>query len=305
MLGAIVSPPDAIAATAILQRLRVPRLVVTILEGESLVNDATALVAYRFAVAAVVSGAFSLSSAGMHFVWLSAGGVAVGLVAGVVIVWVRQRLRDEAVENVVSLLSPYLAYLPAEWLHVSGVLAVVTAGIYISRRLGRITTARVRLRAYAVWDVEIFLLNGLIFILMGLQVSGVLRRAETGSALRILEKPLLICAVAILARLIWVVSATYATSWITTQRFRERNPIPSFPQVFLVAWTQMRGVVSLAAALALPIVVANGNAFPDRDRIIFFTFIMILVTLVIQGLTLPVVIRLLGIHLTGDRRIGG
>jgi len=300
VLGAIVSPTDAVAATSILQRMRVPRLIVTILEGESLVNDATALVAYRFAVAAIVGGTFSFFSASGHFIEVVAGGIGVGLIAGVIIVWVRQHLYDEAVENVVSLLAPYFAYLPAEWIGVSGVLAVVTAGIYISRRLGRITTARVRLRAYAVWDVVIFLLEGLVFILVGLQVSHVLHTVQAGSELSVFGVPLLICIVAIAARLIWVIGATYATRFLGIERLRVRGPIPPFSQVFLAGWTQMRGVVSLAAALALPITVGNDIAFPDRDRIIFVTFIVIFVTLVLQGLTLPAVIRLLRIKTGTD-----
>ena len=300
LLGAIVSPPDAVAATSILHRLRVPRLVETILEGESLVNDATALVTYKFAIAAVVVGYFSFSHAAIQFVIVSVGGVAVGLVAGVIVVWLRPRLRDPAVENVISLLSPYFAYLPAEWLGVSGVLAVVTAGIFISRRIGRISTAQVRLRAYAVWDVFIFLLNGLIFILIGLQMHRIVQSVPMGAAPRWIVWPIVISAAAIIARLFWVISATYATRWIGTEKFRVNSPLPPFNQVFLVAWTQMRGVVSLAAALALPLFTERGAAFPDRDRIIFITFGVILVTLVAQGLTLPAVIRALRIDAGPD-----
>jgi CPA1 family monovalent cation:H+ antiporter len=236
----------------------------------------------------------------MQFVVLCVGGVAIGLVAGVIIVQVRQRLRDPAVENVISLLSPYLAYLPAEWLHVSGVLAVVTAGIYISRRLGRITTAQVRLRLYAVWEVIIFLLNGLIFILMGLQVSRIMARVESGSAVQQLGRPLIVCSVAIVARIVWVIAAAYGSRRLGTKAFRERNPDPPLQQVLLVGWTQMRGVVSLAAALALPLATMTDSAFPDRDRIIFMTFVVILVTLVLQGLTLPIVIRALRIETGTD-----
>lgn len=300
VLGAIVSPTDAVAATSILQRLRVPRLVVTILEGESLVNDATALVVYRFAVAAIVTGAFSFWKAGFSFVLVSFGGILVGLVAGMVVAWTRQRLRDPAVENIISLLTPYIAYLPAEWLGVSGVLAAVTCGIFISRKLGRITSAQVRLRAYVVWDVLIFILNGLMFILMGLQVSRILQRVEAGSALMVFGKPLIVALVAIAARMLWVLPATYGSRWLGTEKFRRRNPLPPFGQVFLVAWTQMRGVVSLAAALALPMVIHGDKPFPNRDKIIFVTFIVILVTLVLQGLTLPVMIRLLGIKTGTD-----
>jgi CPA1 family monovalent cation:H+ antiporter len=294
VLGAIVSPPDAVAATAILQRLGVPRRVVTILEGESLVNDATALVTYQFAVAAVVSGKFSLSAAAVKFVAAGTGGVVVGLLAGMLIAWVRPRLREPLVENAVSLLTPYVAYLPAEWLGLSGVLAVVTCGIYIARRLGRISTAQVRLRAYAVWDTVIFILNGLIFILIGLQISRI--SWTRGWA----NYAVFVSLAAIAARFAWVYPATYVPRRIS-RRLRERDPAPRPANTFLLAWTQMRGVVSLAAALALPFELGKGGPpFPHRDLILFITFGVILITLVVQGLTLPAVIRALKIKATGD-----
>jgi CPA1 family monovalent cation:H+ antiporter len=302
VLGAIVSPTDAVAATAILQRLRVPRRVVVVLEGESLVNDATALVAYQFAVAAAVTGTFSLPWALLRFVVAGGGGIGVGLLVGMAIVWVRPRLRDVAVENVVSLLTPYVAYLPADWLGLSGVLSVVTCGIYVSRRLGRITTAQVRLRAYATWDAVIFILNGLIFILIGLEISRIARNASTVSVAAAIGYPLVIALVAVLARLAWVFPATYLPRWLS-RRLRERDPVPPFPQVFLIAWTQMRGVVSLAAALALPLAMDSR----DRDVILFITFGVILVTLVGQGLTLPGLIRGLkvesGVDETADEEV--
>ena len=297
VLGAITSPPDAVAATAILQRLRVPRRVVTILEGESLVNDATALVLYQFAVAAVATvtaGTFSLGWASVQFFIVAIGGVVVGLLAGMIVAWVRPRLRDSAVEHVVSLLTPYVAYLPAEWLHVSGVLAVVTCGIYIARRLGRITTAEIRLRAWAVWDTVIFLLNGLVFILIGLQMSNIIKNVPAGTLSQIISWPIVISIVAILARFAWVPMAAYLPRMLFP-RLRRLEPVPPPPQnVFIIAWTQMRGVVSLAAALALPMYRADGvTAFPDRNLIIFLTFGVILITLVGQGLTLPAIIRAL------------
>ncbi len=293
VLGAIISPPDAVAATAILQRLRVPRRVVTILEGESLVNDATALVIYRFAVAAVVTGAFSLPWASVQFVVVSVGGVVIGLLAGMAIAWIRPRLRDPSVEHIVSLLTPYVAYLPAEWLHVSGVLAVVTCGIYIARRLGRITTADIRLRSWAVWDAFIFLLNGLVFILIGLQMSNIVKQVPAGTLYNAVGWPLIIAAVAILARFVWVPVVAYLPRRIVPRLSRELVDPPA-GNVAVVAWTQMRGVVSLAAALALPIMTADGRTpFPDRNLIVFLTFGVILVTLVGQGLTLPAIIRAL------------
>ena len=304
VLGAIISPPDAVAATAILQRLRVPRRVVTILEGESLVNDASALVTYQFAVAAVVTGSFSLGAASLQFFVSGVGGVIVGLLAGMLVAWVRPRLRDSSVEHIVSLLTPYIAYLPAEWLHVSGVLAVVTCGIYIARRLGRITTADVRLRSWAVWDTFIFLLNGLVFILIGLQISGILKHVPAGTLARVLGWPLAIAVVAIAARLVWVPTATYLPRRLS-RAARQRDPGPPTRNVVIIAWTQMRGVVSLAAALALPMTLADGKTpFPDRNLIAFLTFGVILVTLVGQGLTLPAVIRALELDRELDEHDG-
>src|SRR5688572_1488244 len=292
VLGAIVSPPDAVAATAITERLRVPRRVSVILEGESLVNDATALVAYRFAVAAIVTGAFSLGQASARFVLVVVGGVLVGLLAAMLVAWVRPRLKDSAVEGMLSLLTPYVAYLPAEWLGVSGVLAVVTAGIYISRRLGHITTPRVRLRAFATWETIIFLLNGLVFVLIGLQLAE-LRRAipEEGWLTRI-RYAAIIGGVAIAVRILWVFPAAWLSRRLP-QKVRDPLPPPPREQVFLVAWTGMRGVVSLAAALALPEFTASGAPFPHRELIIIVTFGVILITLVGQGLTLPPLIRYL------------
>jgi CPA1 family monovalent cation:H+ antiporter len=303
VLGAIISPPDAVAATAILQRLRVPRRVVTILEGESLVNDASALVTYQFAVAAVVTGAFSLPWASMHFVIDAIGGVGIGLLAGLVVAWVRPRLRDSSVEHIVSLLTPYVAYLPAEWLGVSGVLAVVTCGIYIARRLGRITTADVRLRSWAVWDAFIFLLNGLVFILIGLQMSNIIKRVPANMLAEKLGGAVLIAVVAIVARMVWVPTVAYVPR-VLFPRLRQLEPIAPPPRnVFIVAWTQMRGVVSLAAALALPEFLADGTTpFPDRPLIAFLTFGVILVTLVGQGLTLPALIRALGLDRAGNEQ---
>ncbi|HEX8915310.1 MAG TPA: Na+/H+ antiporter [Humisphaera sp.] len=298
VLGAIVSPPDAVAAAAITQRLRVPKRIVTVLEGESLVNDASALIAYKFAIAAVATGAFSVADASLQFVWKAAGGIAVGYAAGWVMAWLRPRLRDSSVEGIAALLIPYVAYLPAEKIHVSGVLAAVTAGVYIGRRVPQITTSTNRLRLYAVWDTLIFLLNGLVFILLGLALPEVIANL---SALRIGWWHLVgwaaaVSAVTIVARLVWVFPAAYLPRLLPY--IRRRDPVPPVRSVFLIGWTGLRGIVSLAAALALPTTLADGSAFPGRDLILFLTFGVILVTLVGQGLTLPLVIRWL--RLEGD-----
>jgi CPA1 family monovalent cation:H+ antiporter len=285
VLGAIVSPPDAVAATAITSRLRVPRRIVTILEGESLVNDAGALVAYRIGIAvAVGTEQFSVGRATGWFFYAAIAGVAVGYAAGWLVAWVRPRVHDAAVESTISLLTPYIAYLPAEWLHASGVLSVVTAGIYLSRKLPQVTSPRVRLRAYAIWEAAVFILNGVIFILIGLQLPTILH-ALTGTApSRLVAYAAVISGVCIAARLLWIFPATYIPRRLFPS-LAERDPLPPWRSVLVIGWAGMRGIVSLAAALALP---AN---FPDRELMLFITFGVILATLVLQGLTLPPLIR--------------
>ena len=313
-LGAIVSPPDAVAATAVTQRLRVPRRVVAILEGESLVNDATALVIYRVAIAVALGRqSFSLGGLGLGFLWVAAAGVGIGYLAGVLVAWVRPRINDPAVEGAVSLLTPFIAYLPAEWLHVSGVLAVVTAGIYLSRRIPQVVSPRSRLRAYAMWETLVFILNGFIFILIGLHLPTVLQALGGTPARTLVGYAALVSAVAIGARIGWVFFTTGARrvlgdplrawigTWTGTAPARPRTAPPTdWPTATVIAWTGMRGIVSLAAALALP----NGSdgkpPFPHRDLILFVTFGVILATLVLQGLTLPAIIRWLRLPAEDD-----
>ena len=301
VLGAIISPPDAIAATAIADRLKVPRRIVTILEGESLVNDATALVAYRFAVAAVATGSFSLARAGGQFLLVGMGGILAGLAVGWLAEQFHKRVDDAPIEITVSLLTPFVAYLAAERLGVSGVLAVVTAGLYLGWRLPELLTFKTRLRGGPVWEMVEFLLNGCVFILIGLQLPEVLR-ALSASAIsipRLVWYALLISLAVILIRILWVYPATYLPRLIF-KGLRARDPYPRWQHVMLVAWTGMRGVVSLAAALALPLTTRDGSPFPGRDLILFLTFIVILATLVVQGLSLPWLIRWLGIKDDGS-----
>lgn len=296
VLGAIISPPDAIAASAIAQRLKIPHRIVTILEGESLVNDATALVAYRFAVAAVSTGTFSLAAAGGQFVFVSLGGVALGWGVGWVAEQFHKRIDDAPIEITFSLLTPFAAYLVAERLEVSGVLAVVTAGLYLGGRTPELLSYRTRLQAGPVWEMVEFLLNGFVFILIGLQLPAVLR-GLSGDALppsRLVWDALLISLAVVVIRMLWVFPATYLPR-LFFKRICRHDPYPSWQYVSLVAWTGMRGVVSLAAAMALPLACSDGKPFPGRDLILFLTFIVILVTLVGQGLTLPPLIRWLGV----------
>jgi monovalent cation/hydrogen antiporter len=292
-LGAIVSPPDAIAAEAILKRLGVPARIGAVLGGESLVNDATALVAYQFAVAAMVTGRFSLGAASLEFVLVGFGGVALGLLVGLVMRWVQRHLDDPPVQITVSLLTPFAAYLLAERLHVSGVLSTVAAGVYLGWHSTSLT-ARFRLQAQTFWEMVAFLLNGFIFIMIGLQLPGILRKLSHEPLSRLTTYGILISATVIFVRIAWVFPATYLPRWLSA-KMRARDPVPPWQHSVLIAWAGMRGVVSLAAAFALPILLANGQPFPGRSYILFLTFCVILTTLVFQGLTLPILIRKLGV----------
>jgi CPA1 family monovalent cation:H+ antiporter len=293
-LGAIVSPPDTIATTAIAQRIRVPARIVTVLSGESLVNDATALVAYRLAITAVITGTLSFGHAAVQLVIIGLGGILVGLVIGFITTWVQKRIDDAPVEITISLLVPFAAYLPAEELGYSGVLAVVVTGLYHGWRLPETTSSRTRLQAGPVWEMLEFLLNGFIFLLLGLQLPEVMHDLGGRSIPTLLWYAAVITLAVILIRIVWVFPATYLPRLLSS-RLRERDPYPAWQHVAIVAWTGIRGVVSLAAALAVPYTLKNGAPFPGRDLILFLTFVVILATLVAQGLTLPPLIRWLGI----------
>jgi monovalent cation/hydrogen antiporter len=299
VLGAVVSPTDAVAATAIMDRLGAPHRVIAILEAESLLNDATGLVAWRYAVLAVVAGTFSLWIAGAQFVLSLVAGVAIGLAVGWALVQVWRRLDDPLVGITLSFLAPYIAFVSADRiLRVSGVLAVAVSGIYASRRSSEVLPAAARIQAVAVWDLVIFLLNGLAFILVGLQLRHVLTSVGQVSVWDLVRGGAAVSLAVIAARFIWVFPSTYLPRFLS-RRIRERDPYPGWRNVVVVAWSGMRGVVSLAAALAVPLTVTGGASFPNRDLIIFLTFCIILVTLVGQGLSLPPLLRLLGVTADG------
>jgi Na+/H+ antiporter len=296
LLAAIVSPPDAIAATTVLQRLGAPRRLVAILEGESLLNDATALVAYRATLAAVVLGTFSPSDTALRFA-IALGGVPIGLAVGWLVAQVRRRLNDPPVEIVISLLTPYAAYLPAEQLGVSGVLSVVATGLYLGRRAPVLMEPQTRLSGRAVWETLVFVLTGLVFILIGLQLPGVLSHLGAWSPTTLLASAAAVSLAAILIRLAWIFLTLGLPSWLAPRPSAE--PAPSRPELLVVGWAGMRGAVSLAAALALPTVLADGRPFAERDLLVFLTFCVILVTLVGQGLTLPALMERLGVGADG------
>ena len=282
--GAIVSPPDAVAATAILSKLNMPRRIVTVLEGESLVNDASGLVLYKFAVAAAMSGVFSLFDASVQFVLVAIGGIAIGMLLAGVFVAIHRFLGDPFTEVLLSLSVPYLAYVAAESVHVSGVLAVVAAGLLRGRYSPKMVSAEMRILARSVWNLLVFMLNSLIFILIGLQISGIVSRLEGFTGVELAEASLAVSMVAILVRFGWVYFAEYLPAWFG-RPFGVRTAPPLPGEAFVVSWCGMRGIVSLAAALALP------ADLEYREFLIFLTFVVILVTLVVQGLTLAPLIR--------------
>jgi CPA1 family monovalent cation:H+ antiporter len=284
-LGAIVAPTDAIAATSVFRRLGVPRIVTTLVEGEALFNDATALVAYRVGVIAVASGAFVLQNAAASFGIAAVGGIAVGLIIGWVAVEVFRRLDEPAVEVVLSMVVPFAAYLPADLAGLSGVLAAVTTGLVIGRRLGTILSARTRVLWLSTWKMIGFVLNGFVFVLIGLQLPDILQGLAGRDPLVVGAHIVAICVVVLAARFAYVYGATKVFRSSPAMILARTNVALAKRVTFLVAWSGMRGAVSLAAALALP------PDFPERNLILLATFAVILVTLVGQGMTLPLLVR--------------
>lgn len=294
VLGAIVSPTDPVAATAIARQLGVPGRIVTIVEGESLINDGTALVAYKFAVAAVVTGSFSLVEAGGEFVVSAVGGIAVGIGVGAIVAGIRERLDNPPVEITLALFTSYFAYLPAEELGVSGVLAAVTVGVYMGRLTSHLTSPTTRIQGNAVWEILVFLLNSALFVLIGLQLPVVVEDLEGIGVGTLVAQGALIALSVMAIRVAWVFPFTYGPR-VLFRRVRERDPSPPWQHTLLVAWTGMRGAVTLAAALAVPLAVDAGSDFPERNEIIFLSFSVIMGTLLLQGLTLAPLIKLLGV----------
>jgi Na+/H+ antiporter len=301
VLGAIVSPTDPVAATAIAGRLGVPRRVVTIVEGEALINDATALVAYKVAVAAILTGTFSAWEAGAQFLYSGIGGAALGLAVGWVIAQVRERLDDPPVEITIALFSGYAAYLPAEQLGLSGVTAAVAVGLYMGSQTSRLTNSTVRMQGEAVWQILVFLLNSILFLLIGLQLPTILddlRGTNVGTADLFLYGGVATATV-IGVRLVWTYVFTYLP-YVLFRGLRKENAVPTPRNVAIVAWMGMRGAVSLAAALALPASTDGGEPFAERPVILFAVFCVILGTLVLQGLSLPWLIRALHVEPDDD-----
>ena len=300
VLGAIVSPPDAVAPLSIVRRMRLPRRIGVILEGEGLANDATALILYRFAIAAVGGGLFSFAHAAGTFVAILIGELLWGMAVGWLMLRLRRWVGEPRIEILLSVLTPFLAYWPPEHLGGSGVLATVTAGLYISWNGLRLISAPTRLQGIFFWDFLIYVVEGLVFLLTGLQartlIAGIKNYSVTGLAI----SAAVVSIVVILTRFIWVYPATYLPRWLFPSIARS-DPAPPWQWPFILAFTGVRGIVSLAAALAIPLTTAAGEPFPDRDLVLILTFVVVLVTLVGQGLTMPWVVRALGLANAGRR----
>ena len=302
LLGAIISPPDAIAATGIIKGLGLNKKVISILEGESLVNDASALIAYRYALAASITGSFVFWQAGIEFLLITGGGVIVGLIVGYVLIFIHKRIDNyPIVETSLTLLTPFLSYLLAEQVHASGILAVVSTGLFISWRSPEIFSYETRIQTRLVWDTLIFLLNGFIFILIGLQLPGILKQLPEYKFSTLLGYGLLISLATIFVRILWVFTSASLSRIFSPKNKNANNGDESadkdqadtWKNVVIVAWTGTRGVISMATALALPLALKNGKLFTQRPLILFLCFVVIFVTLVVQGFSLPLLIRLL------------
>lgn len=290
LIGAIVSPPDAVAATSVTKGLGLNPRMITILEGESLVNDASGLVAYKYALTAITAGNFILWKAGVNFLIVAAAGIAIGLAIGYILYIIHIKfVCDSVIEVTLTFLAPFASYLLAEQFHFSGVLAVVTTGLYLSFRSGEIFSHQSRIMAYSVWEVVIFILNGLIFVLIGLQLRSVMLGIGNYPVAALVWYGLAISFVVIIVRFVWVIPAALLPR-VLSKRIREKESFDRRNMV-VFGWAGMRGVVSMAAALAIPLTLPDGTAFPHRNLIIYLSFCVILSTLVLLGLTLPWIIR--------------
>ncbi len=303
LLGAIVAPPDVVAPLAIARRLGLPRRILVVLEGEGLANDATALILYRFAVAAVSSGTFSLGEAAGTFTLIVVGEIIYGIAIGWLSLRLRQWAREPRVEITLSLMTPYFAFWVPAHLGGSGVLATVACGLYVSWNGPRLIASATRLQGIFFWDLIVYLIEGMVFLLTGLQARTLIDNGHAFSIQDLLIATALTTLIVIAARFIWVFPATYIPRWVSPG-LRKRDPSPPWQGPFLLSFTGVRGVVSLAAALAIPYFLDSGAAFPHRELILFVTFGVIIVTIVGQGLMLPAVVRGLGLtHLGRQERV--
>ncbi|KPE52796.1 Na+/H+ antiporter [Chryseobacterium indologenes] len=292
LLGGIVSPPDAVAATTVLKGLKVPKRTIEILEGESLINDASSLIVFRFALAAVMTGAFSMHEAAGQFFWVAGMGIVTGI-AGAHIFYAIHRFlpTTPAIDAALTVMTPYILFLSAEHFHFSGVMAVVSGGLFMSFRAHEIfKTGTTRINMTGVWNTLIFVMNALVFVLIGLELPDIISGLGETSLVQGIKYGLIISCIVIIVRLLWIYPVAHIPRWISEKA--RRDPNPGWKNPLIIGWAGMRGVVSLATALSIPVMMNAQTEFPMRNLIIFMTFIVIFVTLVFQGLTLPLIIRL-------------
>jgi len=304
VLGAVIAPTDALAATSIAERVGIPKQITNLIEGESLVNDASGLLALEFGIAMVLRNQTPTITSGItRLAYLTFGGLAVGLIVGWIADWIEHRIDDGPIEIAISILIPYAAYFTADRVRASGVLAVVTCGLYLSRRSSEFFSPQVRLQAWAVWEALDFILNGLVFVLIGLQLPYVLAGIHDYSHSTLFLYGALFSALVIALRMVWVFPGAYIAYWTRTRLLHQKYTCPTVQGILVLGWTGMRGVIALAAAIALPQTLADGSPFPQRNLIIFLAFSVILMTLVLQGLTLPWLVRILGVADQGGPNI--
>lgn len=295
LLGGIISPPDAVAATSVLKGVKIPKRGITLLEGESLVNDAASLTVFRFAVAVILTGQFVFQKAASEFVVLSIMGVVVGLaIAHILYLFLRYVAKSSSISTPITLIAPYIMYIVAEHFHWSGVLAVVSGGLFLSFRSGDYLNYHTRIQTKEVWATLGFLLNGFVFILIGLELPVIVAGLGQYSQQEAITYALIISAIVIVLRIVLVYLSEFLPRFIS-KKIRTREKSPGWKLPLIVGWAGMRGVVSLASALAIPLTLNNGDPFPHRNLILFITFVVILITLVFQGLTLPILIKLIKI----------
>lgn len=297
LLGAIISPTDATSATSIIKKLGAPRRLISILEGESLLNDATALILFRFSLAAILGSSYSLSSAAMHFVFMASGGVIFGLVIGITSIYLLPKISSITAETTFTFITAYIAFLISEYVGVSSIIATVVCGIYCGIRFPEVASSSTRINAKASWKTLLFIINGFVFTLIGLELPLILKNLQNNSLDTLIFHGLMISIIVILARLIWIYPMAYLPRLFFPSIAR-KDPMPSWKILFVTGWSGMRGIVSLAAALSIPLFLSPGISFPHRDLILFITYCVIVVTLLIPTLSLPVILNFF--HLPDD-----
>lgn len=290
LLGAIVSPTDATSATTIIKKIGAPRRLITILEGESMINDATALILFRFSLAAILGSSFSLSNAATHFIYLATGGVVFGLFVGVISIYLLPKIQSVTAETTFTFITAYATFLISEYIGVSSIIATVVCGIYSGIRFPEVASSLTRINAKASWKTLLFIINGLVFTLIGLELPLILQNLQDHLLVSFIFYGLVISIIVMLARLVWVYPMAYLPRLFFPSIAR-RDPMPSYKFLFVVGWSGMRGIVSLAAALSIPFALSQGVAFPHRDLIIFITYCVIVVTLIVPTLSLPIILK--------------